>query len=88
MEMNQTRKCLECGRPVAGRIDKKYCCDDCRTSAWNRQYRERKRSARDGSPIGRIEKDLQEMANGKCFVGIKIIALVTRFCKIMYKFGT
>src|SRR3546814_11771683 len=30
------RKCQECGEPVAGRSDKKFCSDQCRTSYHNR----------------------------------------------------
>lgn len=26
------KKCLQCGFEVEGRIDKKFCCDDCRYS--------------------------------------------------------
>ncbi len=31
-------KCLHCGKQIRyGRIDKKYCCDDCRNSHYNAQ---------------------------------------------------
>lgn len=26
------KECLQCGDPVRGRSDKKFCCDDCRTA--------------------------------------------------------
>jgi len=26
----ELRKCLECGRDIYGRPEKKFCCDDCR----------------------------------------------------------
>ncbi len=32
--MNESKKCLECGREVIGRSDKKFCSDSCR-SAYN-----------------------------------------------------
>lgn len=32
----EDRKCPECGRPVFGRIDKKFCSDACRNSFNNR----------------------------------------------------
>jgi len=36
------RLCAECGRPFAGRSDKRYCCESCRRRAAKR--REHKRS--------------------------------------------
>jgi len=32
----ETRKCLNCGEPLKGRSDKKFCDDQCRTSFNNR----------------------------------------------------
>ena len=28
----EERKCLYCGEPLIGRVDKKFCCDSCRNS--------------------------------------------------------
>lgn len=28
----EKRKCLYCGEPIYGRLDKKFCCDSCRNS--------------------------------------------------------
>ncbi len=30
--MEEQRRCLYCGEPLLGRIDKKFCCDSCRSS--------------------------------------------------------
>ena len=38
----EKRKCLECKKPVIGRIDKKFCSDYCRNSFNNRVDRESK----------------------------------------------
>jgi predicted nucleic acid-binding Zn ribbon protein len=32
----EQRKCLECGEPLRGRADQKFCSDACR-NAWNNQ---------------------------------------------------
>ena len=32
MEQEEKRKCLYCGEPIYGRLDKKFCCDSCRNS--------------------------------------------------------
>ena len=42
-ELPNSVPCLNCGRPVQqtkGRKMKKFCCDKCRITWWNHQYRE------------------------------------------------
>jgi hypothetical protein len=34
------RSCQECGASLRGRLDKKFCCGDCRSSYHNRKYRD------------------------------------------------
>ena len=34
----EERKCLECGEPIYGRIDKKFCSDQCRNTFNNRTH--------------------------------------------------
>lgn len=36
----KTKFCLQCGQPLKGRIDKKFCDDHCRSAHNNRTYRE------------------------------------------------
>ena len=38
METATTRSCLACGKPVKGRIDKKFCDDYCR-AAYNNELK-------------------------------------------------
>jgi hypothetical protein len=33
----EEKKCLECGDPIKGRVDKKFCSDQCRNTYNNRQ---------------------------------------------------
>lgn len=33
----EKKKCLECKEPISGRIDKKFCSDQCRNTYNNRQ---------------------------------------------------
>lgn len=35
--MARQRSCEECGNPVYGRDDKRFCCDQCRSAWHNRQ---------------------------------------------------
>lgn len=37
--MRNDRFCLDCGNTVKGRIDKKFCSDNCRCNFHNRRYR-------------------------------------------------
>lgn len=34
----ETKTCLNCGKPVLGRIDKKFCDDQCRNTFNNQQF--------------------------------------------------
>lgn len=45
------RKCLQCGAPLKGRIDKKFCCDDCRTDYHNNIRRQREQGLREINSI-------------------------------------
>ncbi|MCK5855940.1 MAG: hypothetical protein KAG64_00525 [Bacteroidales bacterium] len=36
--MSEERKCLECGTEIIGRIDKKFCSDQCRNTFNNRVH--------------------------------------------------
>ena len=38
--MNEQRKCLDCGEPLRGRADQKFCNDQCRSAYNNRQFSE------------------------------------------------
>ncbi len=33
----EQRRCLDCGEPIFGRLDKKFCSDQCRNNYNNRQ---------------------------------------------------
>lgn len=34
--MEAEKQCIECGRSISGRADKRFCCDQCRTAYNNR----------------------------------------------------
>ena len=44
-------KCIECGAPLKGRSDKKFCSDYCRANYHNTLYR---RAASEQAPVSRI----------------------------------
>ena len=37
MTTSESKKCIACGRPLKGRIDKKFCDDNCRNNYNNQQ---------------------------------------------------
>ena len=83
---DERRFCRVCGKPIIGRADKIYCSSDCRVYANNSRskvLRERKFTG----DIAVIETELAAMLDGGGERYVKIIKLVTRFCKILYKFG-
>lgn len=84
MENNVERVCPVCGEKVVGRKDKVYCCDCCRSAAGN--LRQKKMRIKSRFVTG-IEKDLRELCGKSGERYLKIIAAVTLFCKIIYKFG-
>lgn len=46
-----SNSCIECGAPLTGRSDKKFCSDYCRATYHNSQYR---RAASEQAPVARI----------------------------------
>ncbi|MBT8178884.1 MAG: DUF2116 family Zn-ribbon domain-containing protein [Eudoraea sp.] len=40
--MSEERKCLECGEPIRGRADKKFCSDYCRNAYHNQRNKDSK----------------------------------------------
>lgn len=37
-QISKNKRCLECGEPLVGRIDKKFCDDQCRSAYNNRKF--------------------------------------------------
>ncbi|HIZ85414.1 MAG TPA: hypothetical protein IAC04_02875 [Candidatus Coprenecus stercoravium] len=40
------RECLYCGGSITGRIDKKFCCNDCKSMYHNQIYRNKQKEVR------------------------------------------
>lgn len=68
--MEEQRKCLYCGEPLLGRIDKKFCCDSCRNSYNYEKNHKQINSVRNINAIlARNYNILQELnQKGKTFV--------------------
>lgn len=87
MEREGGKVCPVCGKRIVGRTDKKYCSDECRAFFNNRKLRERRSLMASDATLEGIGRDLAALsgAGGKRY--LKLIAAITAFCKIIYKFG-
>ena len=67
-----SKECLECGEPVKGRIDKKFCSDLCRNAYNNKQNSDTSNYMRTVNNIlrknRRVLLDLVEKGKGKANV--------------------
>lgn len=59
------RSCLECGEPIYGRIDKKFCSDQCRNSYNNRLNSDSNNYVRNVHNILRKNRRILEELNPK-----------------------
>lgn len=60
--MNESRLCLDCGEVLHGRIDKKFCDDQCRSNYNNKLYSENSTVVKQiNSILKRNRKILEEL---------------------------
>jgi hypothetical protein len=59
----QKRLCLECESPFDGRADKKFCCDQCRTTHYNKLNTDQNKFVRNINAILRKNRRILEMLN-------------------------
>lgn len=59
----EERLCLECGKPVYGRIDKKFCDDQCRNTFNNKQNSDSNNYVRNVHNILRRNRRILEELN-------------------------
>ncbi|MDN5212035.1 DUF2116 family Zn-ribbon domain-containing protein [Fulvivirgaceae bacterium BMA12] len=64
------RKCLDCGSPIHGRADKKFCTEQCRNSYYNQRNRDANLQVRNINNILRKNRRILVALNpsGKCQV--------------------
>lgn len=83
IHLETDRNCGECGQRIAGRTDKKFCNDQCRTAWHNRQHAGESSYVRDVNNILRKNRRiLAELTAG----GSKEIRSVV-LTKLGFKFG-
>jgi len=59
----EKRYCLECGEPLRGRADQKFCSDVCRTAYHNKQHAEKNTVIRHVNSILRKNRNILEKLN-------------------------
>jgi len=59
----EKRFCLECGEPLHGRADQKFCSDICRTAYHNRMHAEKNSIIRHVNVILRKNRNVLERLN-------------------------
>lgn len=59
----EKKLCLECGDPVIGRMDKKFCSDQCRTTYYNKQNTDQNKFMRNINNILRKNRRILERLN-------------------------
>lgn len=71
------KRCLDCGEPIIGRIDKKFCDDACRSNYNNRRNSEDNSYLRKVNSILKRNRKILEAFNPERKIKVKWKALVT-----------
>ncbi len=61
----KAKKCLECGYEISGRVDKKFCSDQCRNTYNNREKRDSNIYVRNVNNILRKNRRILQALNPK-----------------------
>jgi len=84
MTENTKKTCLECGSELFGRIDKKYCSDQCRTQYYNRTHSKNKNLYRDINAILKKNHTVLQKLNPSGKTKVSEIRLLENGFKLNY----
>ncbi len=82
--MAEKRRCLECDDTFGGRRDKKFCCDQCRTSYYNKQNTDQNNFMRNINNILRKNRRILEFLNPSGKTTVTKTALLDEGFKFAY----
>ena len=82
------KRCPVCGTAVVGRIDKVFCCDDCRSYYHNARYRKRIGVLHRNKEMLQLWNNAAFLAEKKSHQLLKFIVILSGICKIISTFGT
>lgn len=57
------RKCMDCGKKLQGRVDKKFCNDHCRNNFYNRKHRDLNASIRKVNGMLKANRNILKSLN-------------------------
>ena len=80
----EKRACLECGDKFDGRKDKKFCCDQCRTTYFNKQNTYQNKFMRNINNILRKNRRILETLNPTGKTTVTKTALLDEGFKFAY----
>ena len=80
----EKRACLECGDKFDGRKDKKFCCDQCRTTYFNKQNTDQNKFMRNINNILRKNRRILETLNPSGKTTVTKTALLDEGFKFAY----
>jgi hypothetical protein len=80
----EKRKCLECGDEFDGRLDKRFCCDQCRTTHFNKQNRDQNKFMRNINNILRKNRRILSELNPTGKTTVTKTALLDEGFKFAY----
>lgn len=80
------RVCPICGRMIQGRIDKKFCSDECRIYYNNARYRERHKVLSKSKVLEAICTNIVLIYKQNSRLLLKFILFISKLCKILSTF--
>lgn len=84
---DKKRECPVCGSAVIGRIDKIFCCDDCRIYYNNIRYRKFSNLKNSNRYLAGIYADAVALYENNSPFLLKILRNISKLCKIISTFG-
>ena len=87
MEKRRHRLCPVCGTVIRGRIDKKFCSNECRVYFNNAKNRERHKLLNEETSLGLIYSNAMILYEQKSKFLLKIVLWTSILCKILSTFG-
>ena len=86
MEQRRHRLCPVCGTVILGRIDKKFCSNECRVYFNNAKNRERHKLLGEDKCLGLIYSNAMTLYEQKSWFLLKIVLWISILFKILSTF--
>ena len=87
MENINRKMCPVCGEVIRGRLDKKFCSDECRVYFNNAKYRNKHKSMAQSRDLATIYSTTLLLYEQNSRFLLKFLLSASKICKIFYTFG-